>query len=115
MRQFLLAVMLIAIPATAFAIFQIFLATAPASVPAASLGDLSNLKTIVADVQKIAETGDLAAAKERIADFETAWDDAEATMRPLNEAGWGHVDDAADAWRPRRAASLLPTATRRPS
>lgn len=95
MKQVLLAAGLIAVPIAAFAAFQIyFVAATPA---AASLGDLSIFKTIVSDVQSVAKTGDFAAAEKRVTDFETAWDNAEATMRPLNTAAWGHIDDAADA------------------
>src|SRR5262249_9007199 len=36
-------------------------------------------------------------AQRRITDFETAWDDAESTLRPKNPVAWGNVDDAADA------------------
>jgi hypothetical protein len=95
MKQFLLAVVLVAVPVLAFAGFQIYLSPSPSS--AASLGDLSNLKAIIADVQSVARTGDFVAAERRITDFETAWDDAESTMRPKNPGAWGTVDDAADA------------------
>ncbi|WP_176556213.1 hypothetical protein [Rubellimicrobium rubrum] len=71
-------------------------AAAPA-VAAAPLGDLSGLQAIVADVQDIAAKGDWAAAEARITDLETAWDDAERTMRPLDPSAWGDVDAAADA------------------
>ena len=46
--------------------------------------------------EAIAASGDLAKAKARVADFETAWDDAAETMRPLNPTAWGNVDEAAD-------------------
>jgi hypothetical protein len=96
MKQFLLAVVLVAFPVVAFAGFQMYLSPAPSPV-AASLGDLSNLKAIVGDVQSIAKTGDLVAAEKRITDFESAWDQAEPGMRPKNPSAWGTVDDAADA------------------
>ena len=64
---------------------------------AGPLGDLSPLMTIVTDVQTIAKTGDFTAAEKRITDFETLWDDDEATMKPMNKKAWHHVDDAADA------------------
>jgi hypothetical protein len=95
MKQIFLALALIAVPVALFAAFQlIFLSPPPAE---ASLGDLAGLGAIVADVRSIAETGDLAAAEKRIADFETEWDDGESGMRPLNEAAWGRIDDSADA------------------
>jgi hypothetical protein len=95
MKQFLLALVLVSIPVAAFAGFQIYFS--PPRSSAASLGDLSNLKGIIIDVQSIAKTGDFVAAEKRITDFEKAWDDAEPTIRPQNTASWGNVDDAADA------------------
>jgi len=96
MKQFLLAVVLVALPVAAFAGFQMYLSPAPAPV-AASLGDLSNLRAIVGDVQSLAKTGDFVAAEKRITDFESAWDEAASAMRPKNPAAWGNLDDAADA------------------
>ena len=95
MKQILLAVVLIAVPVAAFTAPQMYYSTAARS--AASLGDMSSFKTIIADVQAIAKSGDFTAAERRITDFETAWDDAEDKLRPLNKAAWGNVDDAADA------------------
>jgi hypothetical protein len=94
-KQFLLAATLIAVPVVGFTAFEI--AFAPGVAQAASLGDLSSMKTIITDVQGIADTGDMAAAEKRITDFETAWDEAEATLRPKNKDAWATVDDAADA------------------
>lgn len=95
MKQILLATALILAPVGAFTAFQMtFVGSAQAD---ASLGDLSSMKAIVADVQKIAATGDLAAAATRVTDWETAWDDAEAGMRPLNPDAWGKIDAASDA------------------
>ena len=96
MKQFLLATVLIAVPVGAFTTFQLYSRPAIASAAVASLGDLSPLKTIVIDTQAIAAKGDFAAAEKRITDFETLWDTDQATMRPLNKADWGNVDDAAD-------------------
>jgi len=95
MKQFLLAFMLISIPVAAFSGFEMYFS--PSASSAASLGDLSNLKEIVTDVQSIAKTRDFGAAERRITDFEAAWDDAESTVRPKNPAAWGAVDEAADA------------------
>jgi hypothetical protein len=98
MKQFMLALLLTAIPVATFTGYHIY--GAPAAEQAAtaqSLGDLTSLKAIVDDVSRIALTGDFAKAETRISDFETAWDDAEATMRPLNPDAWGVVDSAADA------------------
>ena len=50
----------------------------------------------MADTRTIAKSGDLPAAEKRITDFETEWDDAEATMRPKAPETWGDIDAAAD-------------------
>lgn len=71
--------------------------TAQHALAAGLLGDLSSLKSIVADVQSIAKTGDFAKAQARITDFETAWDNDEPTLKPMNKKAWHHVDDVADA------------------
>lgn len=94
MKQFLLATVLIAVPVTAFTGFQLYQSQASA---AADLGDLSMFSSIVTNVQKIAGTGDLPGAKTRIKDFEIAWDQAEAGLRPMDPARWGTIDEAADA------------------
>lgn len=99
MKQFLLATVLIAVPVAVFSGFQVYEARANATsnAPAASLGDLSAFTGIVADVQGIAAKGDLATAKARIKDFEIAWDQAEAGLKPLDPDHWGMIDEAADA------------------
>ena len=94
MKQILLAVALIAVPVIGFTGFTMY--NAQASATAASLGDLSPMQTIITDVQKIAATGDFAAAEKRITDFETAWDDSASAMRALDPNAWGNVDQAAD-------------------
>lgn len=99
MKQILLATALIALPVAAFTAFEVFLAPV-ATVVAATvdpLGDLAAMKTIIADVQTIAATGDFTKAEARITDFETAWDDAASAMRALDSNAWGNVDQSADA------------------
>ena len=101
MKQLLLATALIVLPVGAFTAFNLYtsgpsVAAATAS-PVAGLGDMSAFSGIVTDVQAIAAKGDLAAAKTRIKDFETAWDDQAATLRSLDGNAWGTIDDAADA------------------
>lgn len=93
-KQALLAAVLIAVPVGIFTGVEILFA--PPAQSEQSLGDLASLSAIATDVQKIAATGDMTAAEKRITDFETEWDKDEATMRPLNPAAWGTVDDAAD-------------------
>lgn len=98
MKQFFLALLLIAVPVAAFTGFEAKYGTTSAmATGAASLGDLSALKAIIADVQSISDKGDLVAAEKRIRDFENAWDVATKTLRGLNKDDWGHVDEASDA------------------
>lgn len=100
MKQFLLATTLIAIPVAGFAAVETFLLPKPpaiSAVPSAdALGDLSAYELIVNDTQVLVDSGQLAAAENRITDFETQWDDAEAALRPLAPTAWGNVDAAAD-------------------
>jgi len=95
MRQIFLAIALIVAPVAAFTGFELYANNAPAKT--ADLGDLSSFKTIIADVQAFAAKGDLAAASKRITDYETAWDQAETAIRPLNPDCWNNVDAASDA------------------
>jgi hypothetical protein len=97
MKQILLALLLTAVPVTAFTGYQFYMGPAPVQAAAGkSLGDLTALSAIVADVTTITKSGDMVKAEKRITEFETAWDDAEATMHPLNAEAWGFVDSAAD-------------------
>jgi hypothetical protein len=68
--------------------------TAPAST--ASLGDLSSFKIISADTLKSVEGGDLAAAKTRIADLETAWDVSADKLKAVNTDSWDKLDKLID-------------------
>ncbi len=94
-KQTLLAIALILVPVAAFTGFQVYAKNEPTA--AAGLGDLSSLKAIIADVQAIAAKGDLTGAAKRITDFESAWDEGEAAIRPLNPTYWGNIDQASDA------------------
>ena len=93
LRQIWLAAFLILVPVASFSAVELLQAR---SAAAANLGDLSKLTAIIADVQNIAAGGDLVAAEKRITDFETAWDEGEAGMKPLNPDSWKKVDKAAD-------------------
>lgn len=101
MKQLLLATALILLPVGAFTAFNHYAsgpsAAAATATAATGLGDMSAFSGIVTNVQTIAATGDLAAAKTRIKDFETAWDDQAATLRALDGNAWGAIDDASDA------------------
>ena len=106
MRNLLLSVALIAAPVVVFSGAYMVMApatpvqaaVAQAATPAGpSLGDMSAFVTIINDVENISAKGDFTAAEKRITDFETAWDNAAGTLRPINKAFWGNIDDAADA------------------
>ena len=95
MKQVLLAIALIVAPVAAFTGFQVY--ARHASAATTGLGDLSSFKTIISDVQVMAAKGDLAAAAKRITDYESAWDQGETAIRPLNPVYWGNIDGASDA------------------
>ncbi len=95
MKQILLAVVLILVPVGAFTAFQVY---AKSESPVVTgLGDLSSFETIISDVEALAAKGDLTAAATRITDYETAWDERETAIRPLNQTYWGNIDQASDA------------------
>ena len=95
-RQILLAIVLIAVPIALFSGYELA-TTNSATAAQTGLGDLSNFKTIVADVQALVDKGDMPGAAKRITDFETAWDQAETAIRPLNQTQWANIDQASEA------------------
>lgn len=101
MKQFLLATALIAVPVALFSAYEHYMVptadAAQAQSQAKGLGDLADFKVITRDVQKIAAAGDFKAAEKRATDFETEWDDKEASLRPADPEAWGNIDAAADA------------------
>ena len=72
-------------------------ATALAAASTTPMGDLKPLRSIVDDTLKIAQKSDLAAAKTRIKDIETAWEKASAGLKAKNPATWDALDKLIDA------------------
>lgn len=101
MKQFLLATVLIAVPVALFSAYEHYMVPPAEAAQAQSqtkgLGDLADFKAITKDVQKIAATGNFTAAEKRATDFETEWDDKQASLRPMDPEAWGNIDAAADA------------------
>jgi uncharacterized membrane-anchored protein len=68
--------------------------SAIAHFPAA---DVAKFRTIAADSLTKVQAGDQAAATARIKDLETAWDDAQPTLQPMDEASWTVLDGQIDS------------------
>ena len=96
MKHFLLAAFLIAVPVLGFSAFEAYFISTQAVAGQPPLGDLSAMQTVIKDTLAIAEKGDLAAAEKRVTDFETLWDEAEPTLRPINKDAWSNIDAASD-------------------
>ena len=58
--------------------------------------DVAGFRTIVTDTLAKVQAGDQAGAVARITDLETAWDDAEARLQPMDPTGWESLDRKID-------------------
>jgi len=71
-------------------------ASTAASSPASPLGDMSAFVVITQDTLAKLDAGQQADATARITDLESAWDNAEATLKRRNVDAWHGVDDKID-------------------
>ncbi len=71
--------------------FQVASAASPTP-----LGDLSAFRKITQDTLGLISSGDLAGATTRVADLESAWDNAVPQLKPMSPAKWTEMDDAID-------------------
>ena len=59
-------------------------------------GDLAGFGTIAQDTLSRVESGDQAGAVARVADLETAWDDAQPTLEAVDGTAWTFLDSQVD-------------------
>ncbi|HEY1972727.1 MAG TPA: hypothetical protein VGH89_32595 [Pseudonocardia sp.] len=87
-------------------------ANATATGPGATrstLGDLSAFRQITQDTLNLLNAGNQSGATARITDLETAWDNAEARLKPRDKAAWTDIDERIDTvLRELRATSPNP-------
>ncbi len=66
---------------------------ATANLPAPTI---AAIRTITQDTLDLVTTGDQSGATARAGDLETAWDDAQPTLEPLDETAWTFLDSQID-------------------
>jgi hypothetical protein len=72
------------------------IATRAHAASTARLGDLSRFRSLVGEVATAVNKGDMVAAKQHTTNLESAWDAAEAGIKPRSAADWHLVDKALD-------------------
>jgi hypothetical protein len=84
---------------------------AVAAGKATPLGDLSEFRTVTQDTLGKLNAGDQSGATSRVDDLETGWDNAQARLKPKDEAAWTTIDGKIDTvLRRLRASSPDPRA-----
>jgi len=58
--------------------------------------EVTAFRIIVSDTLTKVQAGDQAGAVARISDLETAWDDAQDRLQPMDPTGWGFIDGKID-------------------
>lgn len=61
-----------------------------------SATDLAGFSTIAQDTLDLVTAGDQAGATARVGDLETAWDDAQPTLEPVDQTAWTFLDSQID-------------------
>ena len=59
--------------------------------------EIAKFRTIAQDTLAKVQAGDQTGATARIKDLETAWDDDQATLQPLDETAWTVLDGQIDS------------------
>jgi uncharacterized membrane-anchored protein len=59
--------------------------------------EIAKFRTIAQDTLAKLQAGDQSGATTRIKDLETAWDDDQSTLQPLNQNGWRSLDGQIDS------------------
>jgi uncharacterized membrane-anchored protein len=77
--------------------------------------EIVKFRTIVQDTLAKVQSGDQRGATARIKDLETAWDDDEPTLRPMDQTGWhaldGQIDSVLNALRASKPDPAIETQT----